>query len=521
MKNDSTNSRVYRPDYTKPYRPKKESIDFMSWCNLNLIEEDNKTPRIHYEFLDLALSSEDKVQVIVHRGGAKTTVLNTKLTLYVASLGYMPNFLNKNGELQKIQNLMIFSASEDQAIGLLEEIVFMWENSEVLQQTLTLEKATKKNARFRNEQGDVMYVQVKGSGQSLRGTKRAGKRPQLMLFDDILPDDALFSKTERSKVTKWFMSSVYPSVDMNFNKMIVVGTPFAEDDILLKMKRHSEFMTIECPVAQVFPCPKEDIVSSWEDRFTKDKIWKLYEGAKGLGEEASFYREYMLQVTSEETRVFKDQWLRHFEYNIVKERFSEMNFFTSMDLAVSIKNSGDYRVIMTIAVDKEKNIYLVKTDVGNYNPSEVIDILFNHVRMYRPLEVRAEKASLQQVLDHFIQLEMARTGTYFNYKGLELNSTTNKEQRISALQPLFKTGKIWLPSDRDQESLAELDYEYKGFTKEGATTEHDDALDCLANFLDPDFIIYPTGQSATEYSGGDAGNFEDLYQDTDDYYERM
>jgi len=181
-----SNSRVYRPDYTKPYKPNKESIDFLSWCNLNLIEEDNKTPRIHYEMLDLTLSSEDRVQVIVHRGGAKTTVLNTKLSLYVASLGYMPNMVNKDGEQQQIKNLMIFSASEEQAIGLLEEIVFMWENSEVLQQTLTLEKATKKNARFRNEQGHVMYIQVKGSGQSLRGTKRAGKRPQLLLFDDKL-----------------------------------------------------------------------------------------------------------------------------------------------------------------------------------------------------------------------------------------------------------------------------------------------------------------------------------------------
>ncbi|NOQ31124.1 MAG: hypothetical protein GQ570_08390 [Helicobacteraceae bacterium] len=187
MSNSYTrNDRVHRPDYTVPYRPSVESKNFLSWCNINLLAEDNKTPRIHYEMLDLTLSDEDRVQIIVHRGGAKTTVLNTKLTLYVASLGYMPNFYNKDGVEQNIQNLMIFSASEDQAIGLLEEIVFMWENSEVLQETLTLEKATKKNARFRNEKGDVIYIQVKGSGQSLRGTKRAGKRPQLMLFDDKL-----------------------------------------------------------------------------------------------------------------------------------------------------------------------------------------------------------------------------------------------------------------------------------------------------------------------------------------------
>ena len=508
-----SNDRCYTPDYTKPYHPKKESIEFLSWCNINLVAEDNKTPRMHYEMLDVVLSEEKRVQAIVHRGGAKTTVLNTKLALYVASLGYMPNFYNKDGNLQNVKNMMIFSGSEEQAIGLLEEIVFMWENSEVLQQTLTLQKATKKNARFKNEKGDIIYMQVKGSGQSLRGTKRAGKRPQLMMFDDILPDDALFSKTERIRVTKWFTSSVQPAVDVNFNKMIVVGTPFAEDDILMKMKKGQKYMTIFCPVAHRFPVAKEELVSSWPDRFTKDEIWNLYEGAKELSEEASFYREYMLQVTSEETRVFKDDWLKYYNYKDIKERFKEMNFYTSMDIAVSTKSSGDFRVIATIGVDKDKNWFLVRLDVGHYNPSEIIDILFEHVRQFRPLETRAEKASLQQVLDHFIQLEMHRTGTYFNYSGLTNNSSQQKEYRITALQPLFKTGKIWLPQDKDQDAIAELDYEYKGFTKEGATTPHDDVLDCLANFIDPDFIVYPTDDKGTEV-GGDTYDFED---DEDDY----
>ena len=502
MHNVLDSSRIIRPDYTKPYYPKKESLEFLSWCNANLIAEDNKTPRIHYEMLDTVLSEEKRVQAIVFRGGAKTTLLNTKLALYVASLGYMPNFKNKDGEIQTIKNMMIFSGSEEQAIGLLEEIVFMWENSEVLQQTLKLEKATKKNARFRNEKGDVIYIQVKGSGQSLRGTKRAGKRPQLMLFDDILPDDALFSKTERQKVTKWFTSSVQPAVDVNFNKMVVVGTPFADDDILMKMRRGRAYLTIECPVANMFPVAKDDLVSAWADRFTKDEIWRLYEGAKELGEEASFYREYMLQVTSEETRVFKDSWLKYFDYEKAKERFGEMNFYTSMDLAVSKKNSGDYRVVCTLGIDKNRNMYLVKLDVGNYNPSEMIEILFKHNRLYKPLETRAEKASLQQVLDHFIGLEMERTGEYFNYNGLHNNSSVQKEARISALQPLFKTGKILIPLDRDVEAFAEFDYEYKGFTKEGATTPHDDVLDCIANFLDPEFMVAPTSDQGSEVGDG-------------------
>ena len=52
----------------------------------------------------------------------------------------------------------------------------------------------------------------------------------------------------------------------------------------------------------------------------------------------------------------------------------------------------------------------------------------------------------------------------------------------------------------------------------GPTTAHDDAVDCLANFLDPNFVIAPTGDKATEHEGG--GNFDDLFnEDEEDIYD--
>jgi len=495
--------RYYKPDYTIPYKPLNLSLEFMSWCNINLVEESNMTPRAHYEMVDHVLQEGKFKQVIASRGLGKTTVLNSKLALYVLSKGYMPNF-------GKVSNLMIFSGSEDQAIGLLEEIIFLWENSEELQKTLKLDHSTKKNARFINENGVKVYIQVKGSGQSLRGTKRAGVRPELLLFDDILSDDALFSKTERLKVTKWFMSSIRPAVDISHYKMIVVGTPFAEDDILNKMKLGRQYSTLILPVCNEFPVPrKEDIVSVWRDRFTKEEIWELYQGAKEMDEEGSFYREYMLETSSEEMRVFKDRWLKYYDYDELKDKFSEMNFFTTMDIAVGKRTASDFSVVMTIGVDKHNNWFLVAIEVGKFNPSEIIEIMFEQIRKFRPIDTRVEKASLQQVLDHFIELEMTRTNTYFNYGALELNSIQGKEARITALQPKFKMGQIRIPDNKYAESIAELVYEYKGFTKEGATTAHDDVIDALANFLDPNFVIPPAGATGSEVGGEEDWDFED------------
>ena len=47
-------------------------------------------------------------------------------------------------------------------------------------------------------------------------------------------------------------------------------------------------------------------------------------------------------------------------------------------------------------------------------------------------------------------------------------------------------------------------------------TPHDDVLDCVANFLDPDFMIYPTGNTGSEIA--DIEYFDEEEPNAYDYY---
>jgi hypothetical protein len=494
--NVSTNPNYIRPDYTVPYMPQETSVRFFSWVNVNIPNEEFDTPKMHYMMIDELIGPESgtDVQAMVHREGAKTTVLSKFLPLYIASTGELPNF-------GPVLNCIIFSATYDQAVDLLKDIRSAWENSEVMQETIFLAKNkmgkiiadTEKYICFENEKGHRIHIQAKGAGQSMRGTKKDGKRPELMIFDDILIDAIMTSKEERVKLKRWYYSSVVPACNTAHNKKIVVGTPMTDDDLLSEMLRSTTYKSIKFPICDKFPVPLEDIVSSWKDYHTPEKIYKAYNEAKEMGAEGDFFREKMLEVVNEEMRLFPEEQFKEFKYEDLKPHFGEMNFFTSMDMAVSVKTASDFRVVMTIGVNEKGHWFVVKIDVGRFDPSKMIDILFKHVKMYNPLEFKAEKAALQQVLDHFIEQRMLETGTYFQTSGLINNSVQSKEFRIRALQPLMKMGKIHFCSDRDKDAMAELYYEMKGYIKTGPTTAHDDAVDCLANFLDPDFIIAPTG----------------------------
>ena len=107
---EAENPRLIRPDYRLPYKPGLASRNFFSWTHMHIPSEQNKTPKMHYQMFDeLIGDDEQNVEALVHRGGAKSTVLTNHLPIYVAVNGFLENF-------GVVHNLVIFSATIDQAI---------------------------------------------------------------------------------------------------------------------------------------------------------------------------------------------------------------------------------------------------------------------------------------------------------------------------------------------------------------------------------------------------------------------
>jgi len=453
---------------------------------------------------------------------AKSTLFTKYLPLYIASIGSLPNF-------GRVVNCAIFSATYAQAVDLMKDMRAAWENSDTLQETLFLARnkqgrniADKENhICFENEDGILMHITCYGSGDQIRGVKKAdkkgvGHRLELMIFDDILKDNIIDSEKERIKLRRWFYSSVTPAANPKHCKKIVVGTPMAQNDLLMMMLESKEYKSVKFPIADSMPVPLDKIISAWPDFHTPESINKSYNEAKSLNALDDWFRERMLEVVNEEMRVFKDEWIKYYYYADLKAEMGPMNFFTSIDLAVSSKKHGDISSIITIGVNKEGHRFIVACKRGQLTPGEVITELFKQVKKFRPIDTRAEKAALQQVLDYFIQEESMRTQTYFLYTPLEKNSVDSKEFRIKSMQPLFKAGKMHFPRDIDVDDINELLYELQGYIKTGSTTQYVDCIDCLANFMDTDFVIEPMGDRGSEIEG-DYYSLEDVPSNVDTY----
>ncbi len=496
-----------KPDISKPYIPMKESLDFFSWANTALESEGTITPKIHYMAIDHVFETGTEKEMMMGRGLAKSTLFSKFTPLYVASRGELPNF-------GRVVVCPIFSATYAQSVNLLKDLKAAWYASDVLSETLSL--ATDRSGKhiankenhicLCNEKGQFVHIVCFGSGDQIRGTKYAdengaGHRLELLIFDDILKDEILSSPKEREKLVRWYYSSVLPACNPSHNKKIVVGTPMTSDDLLMLMLVSPEYDSMMIGVAAEMPVPEDKIISAWPDFHTPKSIYKSYSEAKSMNSEGDWFRERMLQVVNEETRIFKDEWIRRFHYEDLKQDFGQMNFFTSLDLAVSAKKHGDTSCVITIGVNKDGHRFVVACKRGHLTPGQVIDELFKQVRKFNPLDTRAEKAALQQVLDYFIQEKMMETKTYFSYNPLEKNSIDSKEFRIKSMQPLFKQGKMHFPLDKDIDDINELLYEIKGYIKTGPTTKYVDCIDTLAGFMDTDFVYEPMGKSGSEIHG--------------------
>jgi hypothetical protein len=71
-------------------------------------------------------------------------------------------------------------------------------------------------------------IQAKGSGASMRGTRFRQWRPDLIVLDDVLKDDAVESPSQRDKISRWLKRVVFNLGKTAF--IIWVNTIFHSDD---------------------------------------------------------------------------------------------------------------------------------------------------------------------------------------------------------------------------------------------------------------------------------------------------
>ena len=489
---------------TDLYIPSEAALKFISFIRATGNEEFS-SPEIHYKMADKLFSSEKVDKNVLEeccRGVGKSTVAEYAV-IYAAAMGEWPGF----GKCPFI--IFLGASAEGNVKQFFKNVASKIVNSTFLSQVVKVKRVTDKEIELVNTENVEVFIAGKGMNVNWRGAKSpSGHRPSILLADDILHNDSATSETIRKTIeTNWFASAL-PAMNP-IHKIIYIGTPISEDDLLHKLKNSGSYSVIRFPLCEKFPVAREDFRSVWPDRFTYEYALDMYQQFHSAGTTQLFYQEYLLQVTDLTTLLVEEDDVQWFDPSIFKKNRSQYNYYISTDFATSTKKSADFSTIAVWAISSNSDWLLVDGQCKRQTMQENIDDIFKFVKKWQPLSVGIESSGQQGGFLSIIQEMMMKRNIWFTFakkrgsKEIGIRPLKDKMHRfITGVQPKFKQNKVWLPKPElivnSNPNLLilveELVHELSRLTLAGGVSAltHDDAIDLL-NQLSEMEIYSPAG----------------------------
>lgn len=324
--------------------------------------------------------------------------------------------------------------------------------------------------------GCKVRIETYGRGTAVRGANWGGRRPDLIICDDLQDFEDLESEVQPDKDWQWFLSDV---MDLGQkSRIFMIGNNLGEKCIMERVIHNRHNLNFE---GYVIPICRERIENgveygelhspTWPGKYTIEEIIDERERYKQMEQLNIWYRNKMCKCIAPESQLFKQ---RHFKYyDPRKLPTKDMNVYMVFDPASSEKERADRSAIVVVGIDGYGHWFVLDLWAGRVKPSESFDMLFKMVSRWQPICVGYEKVQYQAAVEDFLNNEMPRRGIRFNI--VPLDAAKKKELRIStALQPRYVQGMIWHPIQAGWVDM--LEEELIAFPH-GA---HDDMIDALA-----------------------------------------
>jgi predicted phage terminase large subunit-like protein len=216
-----------------------------------------------------------------------------------------------------------------------------------------------------------------------------------------------------------------------------------------------------------------------------------------------FGSQMLQDPTADETQGFKEEWI---VYATAEER--GQNLVMLIDPANAKKKNSDYTAGWVIGLGQDEKIYVHDMVRDRLNLTQRAELVMNWHRRWKPQCVGYEHYGMQADIA-FIEAEMERQN--YRFRITPLGGSMPKVDRIRRLIPWFEKGRIYL-----QPRLTKTNYEgvtvdlTRAFVNEEylafPVSAHDDMLDALARFTDPDLPLSWPRAWAQDDDEGDYGD---------------
>ena len=475
---------VFEWDFNNDYTPSDETIAFFEW-ERSFFTNEFHTPPFHYFMVDALYNADFTTKVFeCFRGGAKSTLINTKSFLYWCYLGYKPNY----GLLTYV---MFASASLKLIVGHIEAIKETIENNPRLSAVLEVIKVNIDAYPFikiyNKVTGTTILMEGKSPSQKVRGMRKGeGQRAQMLMLDDAESEESVRNQEAINNFNSWLDASIYPALVAKRPEVIIIGTPL-DYKSMLEAKKNSQFsLAVRVPACRNF---NPEVITrpedcAWADNLGGEELLAKYNFMKTGTGVLAFYQEYLLRMGAGEATVFDTGLVQYYDNS--KPFDKEVFRYVSLDASTGISN-GDYGAFVCIAVDLVGNWYVEDIVVGRFDVLETRDMAYKLCKRYDACLV-TEAGVIYQMLLPMIEQKQRDDNYYFDILPIKRNTSdvrgikgNPKINVFKRLLPRLEAKKLFLPEKSHfEEGKGWLLEQMESVTEKRTLSKHDDVIDALA-----------------------------------------
>lgn len=386
------------------------------------------------------------------RGHAKSTHMDIMIPLWL-----------KCQKVREINVMVLVGKSQTNAITLLSDLQaeLQYNQRYINDFGVQYNAGSWEEGEFVTADGCAFFA--RGRGQSPRGLRYRGNRPDYIVIDDLDDDELCLNESRVTKLTDWVKEALFGALDGGRGRFIMVGNLISKNSVLQAISK-----TDGVSVSQVNITDRRGQVS-WAAKWSLAEVRDM--------ERFMGYRSYQKEMMNNpitEGAVFKNNWIR-WKKLLPLEKYECIIAYCDPSFKSTSKN--DYKAIKVWG-KAEGELHQIDAFVRQCTVAEMVRWFYDlHERM--PEGATCHYFIEANFLQDILLDEFKREG---NLRGYQLpiradrRKKPDKFQRIEGISPLWERGFVFynIAKQNDPDTLTGLE---QTLSFEKGTQVHDDAPD--------------------------------------------
>jgi hypothetical protein len=395
-----------------------------------LYDAPSPTPQFHREGWAIYCSDDPADALAAPRGHAKSTA-------------FTHDFILANVCFRVACYVIIIGASEEMAIEHLGDVANELRDNDELRRDFHIKdfiQDQKTDIIVECTDGHQFRILARGAEQKIRGRKWMGKRPDLIVGDDLEDDEQVENKDRRKKFRKWFFRAAKQALRVG-GRIRVHGTILHKDSLLNHLCHNNSWRSKVYKAHRSFS-DFSDIL--WPDRFNEESLRATRQEFINEGDSAGYSQEFLNDPRDDEGNyLLVEQFLPMIyrdsqgDLRDAREEFHRMG--VGCDFAVSKKDAANRTAFVVGGKTTSNFLDIMDVRVDRWDSKEWVEELFSIQHRWGPdITFYVEDGVIWKTVKPFIDEEMLKRDLFLDF--VPTLPVVDKATRGQTLRRRMKAG---------------------------------------------------------------------------------